>query len=69
MSTDFMENKVATGSYFVKPAAHLTYGLVTLSGYAPLTRPTQLNRPPLTLPSPAVGRGLYKAIFMPIAES
>ena len=31
-----MDIKVATGSYFVKPAAHSTRGLVTLSGYAPL---------------------------------
>ena len=54
-----MDIKVATGSYFVKPAAHSTRGLVTLSGYAPpvlsvvegLTRPTGLP------PHPALSHG------------
>ena len=66
--TDLMDNEVATGSYFVKPAAHSTRGLVTLSGYATpvlsvvegLTRPTGLNRCPLTPALSRVGERVWK---------
>ena len=59
-----MDNEVATGSYFVKPAAYSTRGLVTLSGYATpvlsvvegLTRPTGL--PPHPGPLPRWGEGV-----------
>ena len=51
-----MGSNVATGSYFVKPVARSTRGLVTLSGYAPLTRPTGL--PPHPGPLPRWGEGV-----------
>ena len=59
MSTDLMGSNVATGSYFVKPVARSTRGLVTLSGYATLTRPAQFNLlPPHPGPLPRWGEGV-----------